>query len=32
MPYEGYGIRFRVADGVLTVLEVKREKGEKKKK
>ena len=29
MPYEGYDIRFRVADGVLTVLEVKREKGKK---
>ena len=25
MPYEGYDIRFRVADGVLTVLEVVRE-------
>ena len=24
MPYEGYDIRFRVADGVLTVIEVKR--------
>lgn len=29
MPYEGYDIRFRVANGVLTVLEVKRKKREK---
>ena len=26
MPYEGHDIRFRVADGVLTVLEIKRDK------